>query len=545
MALVFNMGSKAILAADIDDTDTTILLNTYNDMLAKGGSGDSYYAQMIDVQGTKEIVLVDVGNSDPISGLSVTRGVEGTAAKDWGRGTIIWQVMSEASWEMIDQASIARQFAFIPDGVLVSAYFGEKIYQTDLLLWWKSAAAASTEWRLIAGVILTEAPQFSPPAGTYANGTLITITSATPGSAIYYTIDGSDPDNTDTLYTVPFALPDDATTTLKAIAYGPERWQSPSNITSGSYTMQVLGWVEETASGIGGGQPAKALVYNSKLYALASLGTLREWDGVSAIPSVAPTYFNGVIGSCTSYGSDGLIVHNSLIYGSVSPSGSAGAQLVEWNGSNAWIQRCGDLDVFNAGGGGAGPLILHSGTLYLCTSGGRIDLFQWNGVGTLTKVAPTPGGPPGWSALGGISFGGSLYVAGSPGNLYQWNGVNAYASVAPPISANIWSLVDFGGNLYGGTSEGTLQLWNGSNAWSTVVNAPTVASHNARCFVRASKVWFCSQDNGILYSWDGIGSAWTVEAVQLDTFKGRELADFGSTVWNFTATPDTSLLRLQ
>lgn len=253
MALVFNMGSQARLEQGIDDADTRILLTSYDTMLDKGGTGDRFYAQMINVEGDREIVLVDVENSDAVQGLSVTRGVEGTAATDWGAGTIIWQVMSGASMEMIAQESVARQVAFVPDGVLVSDYPGEKVYQSDTHMWWKAVGEATTVWRLIAGEIFVADVTFSPSAGAYTNGTDLTMDCITAGVSIYYTADGSTPDQTDTLYSSPFEMINDATTTYKARAFGAERYEQPSvNITSGEYILSAFSAIfgeffEETA----------------------------------------------------------------------------------------------------------------------------------------------------------------------------------------------------------------------------------------------------------------------------------------------------------
>ena len=59
-------------------------------------------------------------------------------------------------------------------------------------------------------------PTFSPLAGTFYSAQNVTLASTTENSTIYYTTDGSDPDDTDTPYTV--AIPVNSTTTIKAIA---------------------------------------------------------------------------------------------------------------------------------------------------------------------------------------------------------------------------------------------------------------------------------------------------------------------------------------
>ncbi len=60
-------------------------------------------------------------------------------------------------------------------------------------------------------------PQFSHAAGTYFGETLIAISTATDGAAIYYTMNGDEPDENDTEYSDPVLLTSD--TVLKARAF--------------------------------------------------------------------------------------------------------------------------------------------------------------------------------------------------------------------------------------------------------------------------------------------------------------------------------------
>ena len=78
-------------------------------------------------------------------------------------------------------------------------------------------------------------PTFSPAAGTYTSVQNVTISSTTTGASIYYTTDGSTPDNTKTQYTAPISVT--TTTTIKAIAYATD--YNPSAVATATYTINT------------------------------------------------------------------------------------------------------------------------------------------------------------------------------------------------------------------------------------------------------------------------------------------------------------------
>ena len=85
------------------------------------------------------------------------------------------------------------------------------------------------------------APSFSVPSGEVVLGTTVSVSTTTPACAIYYTVDGSTPDDTDTLYTGPITI--SAAMTIKAVAYKsggfqPASWL-PSSVTTATYTGPV------------------------------------------------------------------------------------------------------------------------------------------------------------------------------------------------------------------------------------------------------------------------------------------------------------------
>ena len=76
-------------------------------------------------------------------------------------------------------------------------------------------------------------PTFSPPGGTYATAQSVTLATATAGASIRYTVDGSTPTATSTLYTGPVTV--SVTTTVKAI--GVAAGLANSAVASATYTI--------------------------------------------------------------------------------------------------------------------------------------------------------------------------------------------------------------------------------------------------------------------------------------------------------------------
>ena len=93
---------------------------------------------------------------------------------------------------------------------------------------------------LLSGEISTVAsPVFSPEGGSSTTPYIVSISSATAGASIYYSTDGSDPDESSLLYTNPLTI--STTTTLKARAYK-ELWL-PSSIATAVYQIAPVGFV--------------------------------------------------------------------------------------------------------------------------------------------------------------------------------------------------------------------------------------------------------------------------------------------------------------
>lgn len=100
-----------------------------------------------------------------------------------------------------------------------------------------SAQSRALSWKIIyseaSGTPTVATPLFAPGSGNYLEAQQVSLTSATDGAAIYYTLDGSEPDNTKSLYTAPFSI--STTTTVKAVAYKAD--MNTSSVSTATYTF--------------------------------------------------------------------------------------------------------------------------------------------------------------------------------------------------------------------------------------------------------------------------------------------------------------------
>lgn len=88
------------------------------------------------------------------------------------------------------------------------------------------------------GTLTCATPTFTPEAGTYYEAQEVTIACTTADATIYYTLDGSDPDDDSEVYTEPISV--DESMTIKAIAM--KEGYENSNIATAEYTI-ILGAV--------------------------------------------------------------------------------------------------------------------------------------------------------------------------------------------------------------------------------------------------------------------------------------------------------------
>ncbi|RSD19437.1 chitobiase/beta-hexosaminidase C-terminal domain-containing protein [Amycolatopsis eburnea] len=83
------------------------------------------------------------------------------------------------------------------------------------------------------GTTTVAAPTFSPPGGTYSAAQTVTLSSATSGATIRYTVDGSTPTASSTLYSGPISVPNSRTVNAIALKSG----STTSPVSSATYTI--------------------------------------------------------------------------------------------------------------------------------------------------------------------------------------------------------------------------------------------------------------------------------------------------------------------
>lgn len=539
--LVFNMGKTQIITA-LTVAGTTIEVDNYADFLSVGGTGDFFYAQMVDSLGNYEVVKVDVGASST-SGLSVTRGQGGTA-QAWPAGTQIWQCLDYRSINLFPQQGAARQVAFNPNATLTSNYKGEKVYQTDTANWWKSIATGSTEWRLIAGVDYVADVTYDKETGEYSPGSTLAMTCVTAGSSIHYTQDGSTPDLNDAEYSAPITIPDPGPTTIKARGFGAERWESPSeNVKSGIYTISQ-GFTGDTLLLAGNNDwPRLPLVFDDgsgdKLWLVTagSPSQLLSWDFSAGSWTVADNSWP--------VGSDSSFARNPInVGGTMYVQGSNGI-LMQWNGSNL-------IQVTNSVGATTYYAWALNGKAHVSNDYGANENIERYDAGVVWTTILDAGVP----VREGVVYNNKFYwVNSSNMRLYEFDGTSNVEVAPPGLTNNLWfECKEYGGVIYASgklpqdTGKDGISYWNGVNAWVTlfaVEEPPHNMDGNIGPFAydSSSDAWyFYSGSNETeLYKWKS-GEGFTYLGASNSPDPVRRMVQYGSRI--FALSEDSDLLEL-
>jgi hypothetical protein len=109
---------------------------------------------------------------------------------------------------------------------------------------WRSGITTSAT-RTASYTLKCAAPEFSPPAGTYAVGQVVTLSTATSDALVRYTDDGADPTGASAVAGGPIGLTQNVT--LKAKAY--RSGFASSAIVSAAYKIRMVPPVIEPAAG--------------------------------------------------------------------------------------------------------------------------------------------------------------------------------------------------------------------------------------------------------------------------------------------------------
>ncbi|MGD0091083.1 MAG: chitobiase/beta-hexosaminidase C-terminal domain-containing protein [Planctomycetota bacterium] len=100
----------------------------------------------------------------------------------------------------------------------------------------KAVSSAGVDTKTLTVIIVpatVATPVFTPPPGTYIGGTTVTVSCATPGVTMFFTVDGSAPTVYSNVYTMPIMI----TTTLTLEVYSTSPGMISSPIVVGTYAV--------------------------------------------------------------------------------------------------------------------------------------------------------------------------------------------------------------------------------------------------------------------------------------------------------------------
>jgi|GEM_PF-1250427 len=160
-----------------------------------------------------------------------------------------------------------------------------------------AVAAGSTNSLVASAAYALEspaaAPTFSPTGGSYTAAQSVTLASATPGAAIYYTLDGTVPTTSSSVYSAPLAV--GASQTIKAIAVATN--YGTSSVSSAVYAINVPGVTESPTFSPAGGTYTAA---QSVTLASATSGATIYYTLDGSAPTTSSNVYGAPIAVATS-----------------------------------------------------------------------------------------------------------------------------------------------------------------------------------------------------------------------------------------------------
>jgi hypothetical protein len=154
---------------------------------------------------------------------------------------------------------------------------------SDDLLWDASLAFDVSTLPVVA------APAITPPGGAFGAPISVSLATSTAEAAIYFTLNGTDPDETSTLYTAPFLV--ESSTEVRARSYRPGYNESPIAVALFAFptpgVLEISPTSTASASGVAGGpfSPSSfdCTITNSGGVSLDwSASQLHDWVSLSA-----------------------------------------------------------------------------------------------------------------------------------------------------------------------------------------------------------------------------------------------------------------------
>lgn len=247
-------------------------------------------------------------------------------------------------------------------------------------------SALATATFTINGAVAT--PTFSPAAGEYGPTQTVTISTATAGSTIYYTINGTTPTTSSTLYTGPLSV--GTTRTIKAIAV--KSAFSNSGVASGLFTIN--GAVATPTFSVAAGEYSST---QSVTISSTTPGTTIYYTTNNATPTTSSTLYTGPVSISsitvlqalavkTNWINSGVrsATYNVVTYGIISTIAGSGVFGFDGDGglaTNAYLGQPG------------GVALDSSGNIYIADTQNQVIRKITVATGIITTIAGTPNFP--------------------------------------------------------------------------------------------------------------------------------------------------------
>ena len=193
--------------------------------LVLGSDGDFYGTTSLGGSSTAGTVF-KIASDGTFTSLHSLSGLEGSVPNGTlveGKDGNFYGLTTQTVFQITPSGSFTKLLDLTPPATTGASPFGDLILATDGAFYGTASGGGASNNGVVFKVALststtgtTGTPTFSPAGGTYSASQSATISDATAGATIYYTIDGSTPTIASTKYTGPITV--SKTETVKAIA---------------------------------------------------------------------------------------------------------------------------------------------------------------------------------------------------------------------------------------------------------------------------------------------------------------------------------------